>query len=247
MTFLQRLLASAAVTTPRRVREETKLELSQAGIDISPDVFLGVRAVLLIAVPLLTGMWVLSAQQRGVMHWVLLGLAVLLAPRLPKMWLRRRIRANQQAIDRALPYALDLMVACVEGGLSLEAALGKVSEQSDTLLSEQIRRTLQEMTLGRPSSEALRDLGERSGSGDLKRLTESVIQAERMGIGVAQTLRTLAEDSRIKRRQRAEETARKAPAKMIPVVIMFILPSMMGVVMGPPMISLMHIFSQFHK
>jgi tight adherence protein C len=163
------------------------------------------------------------------------------------MWLRRRIRSNQRAIEKALPYALDLMVACLEGGLSLEASLGKVAEQSETLLSDQIRRTLQEMSLGRPGSEALRDLGERTGAADLKRLTENVIQAERMGIGIAQSLRTLAEDSRVRRRQRAEETARKAPAKMIPVVIMFILPSMMGVVMAPPMISLMHVLAQFHR
>jgi len=68
-----------------------------------------------------------------------------------------------------------------------------------------------------------------------------------MGISIAQSLRTLAEDSRVKRRQRAEETARKAPAKMVPVLIFFILPAMMGVIMTPAVITLSRVFSEFHK
>jgi len=246
-SFLGRLLASAAVTAPQRLRAATAADLAQAGVNLSPNIFLGVRAVILVLVPLTTAMWVLSSPQRGLVQWAMLGMAVLMAPRLPKMWLRRRIKANQRAIERALPYALDLMVACLEGGLSLEAALGKVAEQSDTRLSDEIRRTLQEMSLGRPGSEALRDLGTRTGATDLKRLTENVIMAERMGISIAESMRTLAEDSRIRRRQRAEEAARKAPAKMVPVLIFFILPAMMGVIMAPTAITLGRVFSQFHQ
>jgi tight adherence protein C len=246
-SLLGRLLAFAAVAAPQRLRSSVATELSRAGLTLNPDVFLGVRAVLLVVVPGATALWVLSSPQRGFVQWALLGMSVLLAPRLPKIWLRRRIKSNQRAIEKALPYALDLMVACLEGGLSLEAALTKVTEQSDGILSDQIRRTLQEMSLGRPGNEALRDLGERTGAGDLKRLTENIIQAERMGIGVAQALRSLAEDSRIRRRQRAEENARKAPAKMMPVLIFFILPAMMGVIMAPAVITMSRVFANFHR
>jgi tight adherence protein C len=238
----ERLLASAAITAPERLRTQAAADLSRAGVAMNPNVFLGIRGLLLIGVPLLTGFWLLSSPQRGPVQWGILGFAVVLAPRLPKMWLRRRIKANQRAIDRALPYALDLMVACLEGGLSLEATLDKVAEQSESLLSDEIRRTLREMTLGRPGAEALRDLGVRTGAADLKRLTENVIQAERMGISIAHTMRTLAEDSRIRRRQRAEEAARKAPVKMMPVLIFFIMPAMMAIVMTPAAIALIHVF-----
>ena len=246
-SLLGRLLASMAVSAPQRLRTSTATELNRAGLPINPDVFLGVRCVLLVAVPAATAMWVLATPQRGFVQWALLGLSVLIAPRLPMLWLRRRARGNARAIDRALPYALDLMVACLEGGLSLEASLTKVAEQGEGVLSDQIRRTLQEMSLGRPGNEALRDLGERAGSSDLKRLTENIIQAERMGIGLAQALRSLAEDSRIRRRQRAEENARKAPAKMTPVLIFFILPAMMAVIMAPAVINLTRAFASFQK
>jgi tight adherence protein C len=246
-SLLGRLLAALAVSAPRRLRASTATELNRAGVPVNPDVFLGVRCLLLVALPAATAMWVLSSPQRGPVQWALLGLSVLIAPRLPMMWLRRRVRDNQRAIDRALPYALDLMVACLEGGLSLEASLAKVAEQGEGVLSDQIRRTLQEMTLGRPASEAMRDLGERGGSSDLKRLTENIIQAERMGIGLAQAMRSVAEESRIRRRQRAEENARKAPAKMMPVLIFFILPAMMAVIMAPAAINMSRVFANLHR
>jgi tight adherence protein C len=173
---------------------------------------------------------------------------VLLAPRLPGIWLQRRVKTNTRAIERALPYALDLMVACLEGGLSLEATLDKVASDNDSLLSEEIRRTLAEITLGRSSSDALRDLGSRTGVADLKRLTESVLQAERMGISIAEAMRTLADESRIRRRQRAEEEAQKAPIKMVPIMVLTTLPAIGAVVLTPSIISLSRALSAFtHK
>ncbi len=149
------------------------------------------------------------------------------------------IRDVQKAIDRALPYALDLMVACLEGGLSLDASLVKVAEQSAGPLSIEIRKTLQEMSLGRPPTEALRMLGERTGAPDLKRLVENIIQAEQMGVSIAEALRTLAAESRVRRRQKAEEMARKAPIKMVPVLIFFILPALVAVIMTPAVVLFM--------
>jgi tight adherence protein C len=100
--------------------------------------------------------------------------------RLPTMWLKRRIRRRQRSIDRHLPYSLDLMVACLEGGLSLDASLAKVVEQTDGPLASEIRKTLQEMALGRPTTEAIRDLGDRTGAPGLKRLTEDIVQSDRL-------------------------------------------------------------------
>src|SRR6266571_141627 len=153
---VERLLGYAA---PEKLRATTATDLSKARVSMSPTVFLGIRGVLLIGAPLLGLLWIFSLPQKGPLQWAALGMFVLLAPRLPGIWLQRRVKTNTRAIERALPYALDLMVACLEGGLSLEATLDKVAGDSETLLSEEIRRSLAEIALGPPSIEALRDLG----------------------------------------------------------------------------------------
>ncbi|MBV9598761.1 MAG: type II secretion system F family protein [Chloroflexi bacterium] len=242
----KKLLELLARSTPQRVQKATARDLVMAGSAMSPTTFLGIRGLVMIGVPLLMGLYMLALPEadRTMVHWALLGMSVIWGRKLTGIWLRRQIKKRQKAIDRALPYALDLMVACLEGGLSLDATLAKVAEQSNGPLSEEIRRTLQEMTLGRQGAEALRDLGDRTGAPDLKRLTENVVQAERMGISITDAMRTLAEESRIKRRQRAEEMARKAPIKMVPVLIFCILPALMAIVMTPAVIIMMRVFSE---
>src|SRR5205809_669126 len=108
----------------------------------------------------------------------------------------------------------------------------------------EVRKTLQEITLGRPATDAMRDLGERNGALELKRFTDNIVQSERMGISVADSLRTLARDSRVRRRQAAEEMARKAPIKMVPVLIFCVLPALGVVVMTPAAILLVRTLSQ---
>src|SRR5438876_10490652 len=104
---LERLLAYAAVTAPRRLRSTAAADLARAGVKMSPNVFLGIRGVLLVGVPLLGLLWVLAQPQKGLVQWGVLGILALLVPRLPSRWLRGRIKANQRAIERSLPYALD--------------------------------------------------------------------------------------------------------------------------------------------
>jgi tight adherence protein C len=241
------LLELAARTAPQKVQKAAARDLQMAASDVSPTVFLGIRGLFMFGLPLLMGLYVLSIPDRGLVQWGLLGMSLVWGRKLPSIWLRRKIKKRQKAIDRALPYALDLMVACLEGGLSLDATLAKVAEQSGGPLSEEINRTLQEMTLGRPGAEALRDLGERTGAPDLKRLTENIVQAERMGISITDAMRTLAAESRVKRRQRAEEMARKAPIKMVPVLIFCILPALMAIVMTPAVLIMMRVFGDSIK
>jgi tight adherence protein C len=242
---LERLLGFAAATTPKKLRVTAATDVSRARVKMSPNMFLAIRGLLLIGAPLLGALWILSVSQRGPLQWAMLGMFVLCVPRLPNIWLQRRIKSNMKAIERALPYALDLMVACLEGGLSLEATLDKASSENDSLLSQEIRRTLAEITLGRPSTDALRELGTRTGVADLKRLTESLLQAERMGISIAEAMRTLADESRTRRRQRAEEQAQKAPVKMVPVMVATTLPAIGAIVLTPSMISLSRALSSF--
>jgi len=231
-----------ARSTPTRSAQRTQSELVMAGSRVSVATFLAVSSLTSIGLPVLAAFYALASGPPAswtLVQWVVIGLALVWGRRLPRLWLRRRMRARQHRIDRRLPYAIDLMVACLEGGLSLDASLVKVAEQSTGPLALEIRRTLHEMTLGRPSAEAIRDLGERTGAAGLKRLTEDIVQAERMGVSIGDALRTLAHDTRLLRRQWAEEAARKAPVKMVPVLIFCVLPALAIVTVLPAGILLM--------
>jgi tight adherence protein C len=242
--LLQRFIEFAARAAPSRAKRTVASDLQMAGSRMNPTMFLGLRTIIMVGLPAFALLYIVTNQRLELPDLVLLLLALIWGRRLPTMWLNRRIRSRQRAIDRALPYSLDLMVACLEGGLSLDASLAKVVEQTNGPLASEIRRTLQEMAFGRPAAEAIRDLGERTGAAGLKRLTEDIVQADRMGISIAESLRTLARDSRIQRRQAAEELARKAPIKMVPVLIFCVLPALGIVTTAPAAILLMRTFSQ---
>jgi tight adherence protein C len=243
--FVNRIVEFAARGAPNRARRTVATDLAMAGSRMNPTMFLGLRTIIGFGLPAFAILRILStAGNPQLLDWVVLGLALVWGQRLPTTWLKRRMRARQRAIDLRLPYSLDLMVACLEGGLSLDASLAKVVEQSEGPLSVEIRKTLQEMALGRPTSEAIRDLGERTGAPGLKRLTEDIVQADRMGISIAESLRTLAREARVQRRQQAEELARKAPIKMVPVLIFCVLPALGIVTTAPAAILLLRTFSQ---
>jgi tight adherence protein C len=244
MPLIERLIELAARAAPSRARRTIAAELQMAGSRMNPTMFLGLRTIIMFGLPASAVLYVLSSGSLEMVDIVVLALSLIWGRRLPTMWLKRRIRTRQRAIDRALPYSLDLMVACLEGGLSLDASLAKVVEQTDGPLATEIRKTLQEMALGRPTADAIRELGDRTGAPGLKRLTEDIVQSERMGISIAESLRNLARDSRVMRRQAAEELARKAPIKMVPVLIFCVLPALGIVTTAPAVILLLRTFSQ---
>jgi tight adherence protein C len=231
--LLNRLIEFAARAAPSRMHRSVTTDLQMAGSSMSPTAFLGIRTLIMFGVPAAAVVYVFGKGPLQMLDWVVIGLAVVWGRQMPGIWLKRRMRARQRAIDRRLPYTLDLMVACLEGGLSIDAALAKVVEQSSGPLAVEIRKTLQELSLGRPAAESIRDLGERTGAPGLKRLTEDIVQSDRMGISIADSLRQLARDSRIQRRQQAEELARRAPIKMVPVLIFCVLPAL-GIVTTAP-------------
>ena len=162
---------------------------------------------------------------------------------LPDMWLTWRVGSRQHKIRRGLPDALDLLVICVEAGLGLDQALLKVSQDmkiSHPELSEELQFVNLEMRIGKTRIEALRELARRTGLDDIKALTAMLIQTERFGTSIAQSLRVYSDDMRIKRRQRAEEMSAKTSVKMVPALVFFIFPALMVVILGPAIITLMH-------
>ena len=162
----------------------------------------------------------------------------------PNFFLRRKIRKRQEDLIDALPDALDLMVVCVEAGLGLNAAFIKISEEfalSSPVLSGEFEIVNREMVAGKPRQEALRALVDRTGVEDIKSLVAMLIQTERLGTSLAQSLRVHSDSLRTKRRQRAEEAAAKTTIKLMFPLVFFLFPSMFIVLLGPGIIQVLRI------
>lgn len=156
----------------------------------------------------------------------------------PRSWLKARTKQRQQEIEKKLPDVLDLLTVSVEAGLGFDAALLKVVEKQKGALAEEFFRVLQEIKMGRPRRDALRDLSKRNSVEDLSNVVASLIQADQLGISIGGVLRNQSRQIRQKHRQRAEEKAQKAPIKMMIPLVFFVFPSVFIVVLGPAVIQI---------
>ena len=156
----------------------------------------------------------------------------------PQMMLTSRINRRQKEIRRSMPDALDLLTICVEAGLGFDAAMAKVSEKWDTELSAAFARVIQEVQLGKVRREALRDMADRLGIPEMTSFVAAVIQSEQLGVSMAKVLRIQSDQMRMRRRQRAEEEAHKAPVKMLIPMALLIFPSLMITLMTPAALRL---------
>ena len=178
--------------------------------------------------------------------WILTLLAGFL---LPDMWLSRQVRKRQFVLRKALPDALDLLVVCIEAGLGLDQAFMRVSQElriTHPELSGELDMVNAQIRVGRTRIEAMRELASRTGVDDIKALVAMLIQTDRFGTSVSQSLRVHADDMRMKRRQRAEEAAAKTPVKMVPPLVFFIFPALFVVILGPAIITIFRQFIGMH-
>jgi tight adherence protein C len=160
---------------------------------------------------------------------------------IPRFALKRMIRDRQMRIRLALADALDLTVICVEAGLALDQAMMRVGQDlhhAHPDLADEFHLVNLEMRAGKPRAEALRNLVDRTGVDDVRSLVGTLIQTDRFGTSVAQALRVHSDSLRTERRQRAEEQAAKTTIKMVPPLVIFILPSIIFVTIGPAVIDL---------
>lgn len=165
---------------------------------------------------------------------------------LPRFVLKRLIKKRKNRITLGLPDALDLTVICVEAGLALDQALMRVGvdlHHAHPELSDEFHLVNLEMRAGKPRADALRNLTLRTGVDDIRALVATLIQTDRFGTSVSQALRVHSDSLRTERRQRAEEKAAKTSIKMIIPLVIFILPSIMFVTLGPAMIELVRILA----
>ncbi len=151
----------------------------------------------------------------------------------PNIWLNGRIRSRQKDILKSLPDALDLLTIAVDAGLGFDAALMKVVSRWDNALTQEFRQVLQEMQMGVPRAEALRHMTERTVVPELASFVAILVQSERLGASIVTVLHAQADAMRMRRRQRAEEEAHKAPVKMMVPLVLFVFPALFIVIIGP--------------
>lgn len=240
------LFISQSVPISGRSMSMFKLLLVQSGLRNPKTLALFLTVKVLLAAVLVVGSILFFAPPSSdvpsfLSQAVLFGLLGFI---LPNIWLVQKKNQRQQEILYTLPDALDLLTVCVEAGLGIDAAIVKVMEEewfSKRALAEEFRLVNQEVRVGKPRSEALRDMAERSAVADLKALAATLIQTERLGTSLVQALRVYSDSLRTKRRQRAEEAAAKTTIKLVFPVVLFIFPALMVVLLGPAVIRIVNI------
>jgi tight adherence protein C len=161
---------------------------------------------------------------------------------LPNILLNNAGEKREEQIRRALPDALDLLSISVEAGLAFDAAVSRVARSTKGPLAQELARVLQEMQIGVGRTEAFRALGERTTLPELRGFVTAMVQADSFGVPIGRVLRVQSKEMRVKRRQRAEEKAQKLPVKILFPLVLFVLPCLLIVVIGPAVLSLAEMF-----
>jgi tight adherence protein C len=160
----------------------------------------------------------------------------------PQAWISRKARLRREAITRQLSDVLDLLIVCVETGLGLHEAIlvvGSKTERNGQEIGSELMAVSREMGSGASLGQALRNFAERTAVEDIKPLTANLIQSELLGSQIAPALRSSSDALRTKRRLKAEEAAQKATIKILFPLVLFVLPAMLLVIVGPAIVHIM--------
>jgi tight adherence protein C len=246
--FSQRVVRPLLITlsrgfgklSPSKSRAATELQLQLAGkpYNWGPSEYFGLR----IFVALLFGVliFLVTSISQGFTIALAVGLvAALIGFVIPVFWLRSKIRKRQSEIIKGLPDALDLLTIIVEAGMGFDGAMQKVAEKWDNQISKGFSKVVQEMRLGVSRRDALKNMESTMGVPDVTTFVAAIIQAETLGVSIAKILRVQSEQMRIKRRQRAEAAANKAPIKMLFPMVFLIFPALFVILLGPAALIIM--------
>jgi len=220
---------------PAKSADKLRFKLAEAGnpSGLGPVEFMGLRVLL--ALSLAGGSFLLFSLAGGDSTMLIL-LPVVLSVfgyMLPGLWLSRKVKNRKKEITKSLPDAIDLLTISVESGLGFDPALMRVAEKWDNALTREFARVLSEMRIGKPKRESLREMATRVNVDDLNTFIGAVIQADQLGVAISQVLRIQSDAMRVRRRQRAEEQAHKAPIKMLFPMVFLIFPALYVVILGP--------------
>ena len=228
--------------TPQKAIQDTakKMELAGNPWPIDAATFLAIRFILAVVIGgFVTAMVMLSPAPNFNDNAIYIFGGTFGGFFLPQLMLSSRITNRQKEIRKAMPDALDLLTICVEAGLGFDAALSKVSEKWDNQLSLAFARVIREIQLGKVRRDALKAMSERLDIAEMTSFTAAIIQSEQLGVSMAKILRIQADQMRMKRRQRAEEEAHKAPVKMVIPMALLMFPTIMIIVLTPAALQIM--------
>jgi len=234
--LIRRLGEFSARFTPQKAIQDTarRLELAGNPWPIDAATFLAIRFILAVVLGgFLVVVVLISPPSNPNDNFMYIGGATFAGFFLPHLMLTSRITRRQKEIRKAMPDALDLLTICVEAGLGFDAAMSKVSEKWDNELSLAFARTIREIQLGKVRRDALKDMSDHLGIPEMMSFVAAIIQSEQLGVSMAKVLRIQADQMRLKRRQRAEEEAHKAPIKMIIPMALLIFPTIMIIILTP--------------
>ncbi len=234
------LLLKLGEYSPKQSSERLRLSLQQGGNpgNITPVMFSGIRTGLAFILVIVFGIITFRSMDAGqAMIYTAIGAG--LGYLLPGIWLGQQIKKRQKEIIKALPDALDLLTISVEAGLAFPQAIQRLTEKFEGELSQEFRKVLSDVRLGRASRDALKDMIDRCGVDDVQTFLGAVIQAEQLGVSIGRILKIQSEQMRMRRRQRAEESAQKAPIKMLFPMVFLIFPALFVVILGPAVPRLM--------
>ena len=229
--------------TPQNALQATarKLELAGNPRGLEPSTFWALRIILAagLSAAILLVLWRSNVDWSLGRRVLIVAAMVAVGFYLPEMMIVSRIQRRQKEVVKSMPDALDLLTICVEAGLGFDGAMAKVHEKWDNELSLAFGRVIREIQLGKLRRDALRDMADRIGVPEMTSFVAAVIQSEQLGVSMARVLRIQADQMRIRRRQRAEEEAHKAPIKMLIPMALLIFPSICIVLMTPAFLRLL--------
>jgi len=242
---LDPVLAHAKRFLPKSPKEMSRLQkrMARAGYrgPIPPIVY----SICELGLPLI--LVLLSVYFLGTTRGLVIGaLMAILGYMLPGFWLSRQVEKRKKLIANGLPDALDLLIVCVEAGMGLDQGIAKAAEElavSHPALAEELVIITTEIRAGKPRMEAFKNFAERTKVDDVRQLVSMLVQTDRFGTSIAQALRTQAEVSRTKRRQRAEERAQKLGVKLVFPLVFCLFPAMYVVTLGPAVIKFVRFFA----
>ncbi len=247
LPFLEKIAAPGNMLARNINRDEVRMRLMRAGFPagLTAAAFIGLQIFLTFSVSLLFLLWVPILESvfgSYLPFWfsgpVAAVLGLIYGYKAPEIWVNMVTRRRQQEIQSVLPDMIDLITVSVEAGLSLYGAIQRISARFDNPLSEEFERALQEVRLGRSNIESMRDLARRVDVPDLSSLISAIVQADMLGLAIANVLRVQSERLREKRSQRAREAAQKAPIKMVIPLVFFIFPALFIVILGPALLKI---------
>jgi tight adherence protein C len=238
----EKLLQALGNLAPSAIKEKYEILLSSSGTSEKMKVnnVLAIQLMMGVILPfLIYYLMKITASPSNVVYIILAGAIGLL---LPYTLLKSKSDKRKLELQYTLPSLLDLLYVSVEAGLSFDMAIYRTTEKMKGPLSDELLLTMNEINKGRDRSEALRDMVKRTQVEDLATFVTSIIQAEELGSNIGNVLRIQANTMRLTKRQRAEANAAKIPIKMLFPLVLFMLPAVFVVILGPAIINVMESF-----